>query len=179
MKDNRLTAKDWVDAGLADLARKGFTALKAETLAKRLGVSRGSFYWHFADVGAYHGAILQRWREIAMEEIIAGVERDTGDRMTALLHRVFMAESRLEMAVRTWAISEERAGRAVEAVDRERLAYVQGLLVAAGRDKRQAEARARILYWTYLGYALSGKKLEPGALQAVLEEMAGLALKKG
>ncbi|CAN0507682.1 unnamed protein product, partial [Phaeothamnion confervicola] len=67
MADDRLTARDWVNAGLKALARSGFTALKADTLSKALGVSRGSFYWHFADVGAFHAAVLQRWREVAYE----------------------------------------------------------------------------------------------------------------
>ena len=178
MSDERLTASDWVDAGLAALAHSGFTALKADTLAKSLGVSRGSFYWHFADVGAFHAAVLNRWREVAMLEIIAGVESASGDRMNALLFRVFRAESRLEMAVRTWAIGAEPPRRAVEAVDRERLAYVQGLLVSAGMGGRQATARARILYWAYLGYALSGRKLEAGPLQDILDNLGDLSRPK-
>src|SRR6476619_2513644 len=68
------SAQDWVDLGLKTLAKSGFTALKAEPLAKAMGVSRGSFYWHFADIGAFHAAILARWREVATEQIIAGVE---------------------------------------------------------------------------------------------------------
>ena len=39
-----------------------------------MGVSRGSFYWHFADIGAFHAAILERWREVAAEQIIANLE---------------------------------------------------------------------------------------------------------
>ena len=70
----RLSAQDWIDFALKTLAREGFQALKADVLAKQLGVSRGSFYWHFADIGAYHAAVLTRWREIATEQIIAGVE---------------------------------------------------------------------------------------------------------
>src|SRR5215204_662530 len=71
---DQLSAQDWVDLGLKTLAKSGFTALKAEPLAKAMGVSRGSFYWHFADIGAFHAAILTRWREVATERIIAGVE---------------------------------------------------------------------------------------------------------
>ena len=51
---DQLSAKDWVDQGLKALASSGFTALKAEPLAKALRVSRGSFYWHFADIAAFH-----------------------------------------------------------------------------------------------------------------------------
>src|SRR5271156_698521 len=68
---DQLSARDWLDRGLKVLAEQGFTALKAEPLAKAMGVSRGSFYWHFADIGAFHAAILQHWRDIAAERIIA------------------------------------------------------------------------------------------------------------
>ena len=71
---DQLSVKDWLDQGLKALAKSGFTALKAEPLAKALGVSRGSFYWHFADIAAFHAAILEHWREVAAEQIIANVE---------------------------------------------------------------------------------------------------------
>jgi AcrR family transcriptional regulator len=48
---DQLSATDWLRQGLKTLAQSGFTALKAEPLAKAMGVSRGSFYWHFADIG--------------------------------------------------------------------------------------------------------------------------------
>ena len=51
--NDQLTASDWLDQGLKTLAKDGFTALKAEPLAKAMRVSRGSFYWHFADIAAY------------------------------------------------------------------------------------------------------------------------------
>src|ERR1700731_312949 len=68
---DQLSAKDWLDQGLRKLAESGYTALKAEPLAKAMGVSRGSFYWHFADIGAFHAAILKHWHEVAAERIIA------------------------------------------------------------------------------------------------------------
>jgi AcrR family transcriptional regulator len=71
---DQLSAKDWLDAGLKALAASGFTALKAEPLARALKVSRGSFYWHFADLAAYHAALLGHWREVAAERIIADLE---------------------------------------------------------------------------------------------------------
>src|SRR5437762_12041214 len=99
---DQLTAKDWLDQGLKTLAQNGFTALKAEPLAKAMGVSRGSFYWHFADIGAFHAAILEHWREIAAEQIIAGVEAASKDEnpLAVLLRRVFGERLVLENAVR-------------------------------------------------------------------------------
>ena len=102
---DQLSAQDWVDLGLKTLAKSGFTALKAEPLAKAMGVSRGSFYWHFADIGAFHAAILARWREVATEQIIAGVEaakdKDRGaDPLAVLMKLTFGSKLMLEKAVR-------------------------------------------------------------------------------
>src|SRR5258706_766182 len=81
----QLSAKDWLDQGLKTLARSGFTALKAEPLAKAMGVSRGSFYWHFADISAFHAAILKHWRDVPAEQIIANLEAAAGREKPILL----------------------------------------------------------------------------------------------
>src|SRR6476660_3546627 len=130
---DQLSAKDWLDQGLKTLAERGFTALKAEPLAQALGVSRGSFYWHFADIGAFHAAILKRWREVAAEQIIADVEAasDNHNSMPLLLRRVFGEKLALENAVRTWAAIDPLARSAVQAIDRRRLGYVESLLRAS------------------------------------------------
>ena len=127
---DQLSAKDWVDQGLKALASRGFTALKAEPLAKALRVSRGSFYWHFADIAAFHAAILARWHEVAAEQIIANVEAASKDEdpLALLLRRVFGERLMLERAVRTWASVDPAARAAVQAIDRRRLSYVEGLL---------------------------------------------------
>ena len=56
--DKRLTKMQWLDHGLKTLAHSGASLLKAGTLAKSLGVTRGSFYWHFADVEDFHRQLL-------------------------------------------------------------------------------------------------------------------------
>lgn len=92
---DQLSATDWLDAGLKALAASGVAALKADPLAKALGVSRGSFYWHFRDVEAYHTAVLARWRDIATERIIANVEKhaDAAEGVEYLLRGAFAARS--------------------------------------------------------------------------------------
>src|SRR5215211_6996735 len=125
---DQLSANDWLDQGLRTLSQKGFTALKAEPLAKAMGVSRGSFYWHFADIGAFHAALLKHWHEIAAEQIIANVEAGSKDEnpLALLLRRVFGERLTLERAVRSWASVDPAARAAVQAIDRRRLSYVEG-----------------------------------------------------
>lgn len=174
---DQLSTGDWLDQGLKTLARSGFTALKAEPLAKAMGVSRGSFYWHFSDIGAFHAAILQRWHEIAAERIILDVEAAAKgtDAVSFLLRRVFSERLKLEHAVRTWAAVDPAARAAVQAIDQRRLGYVEDLLKQTGLAEDVARARAQILYWAFLGYALS-EPLPKGRQQAVLDELLRLAV---
>ena len=174
---DQLSAKDWLDQGLKTLARDGFTALKAEPLAKAMGVSRGSFYWHFADIGAFHAAILKQWREVAAEQIIANVEAASNHEnpLTLLLRRVFGERLALENAVRTWASVDATARAAVQAIDQRRLGYVEGLMTQSGLSADVARARAQILYWAFLGFALADQKLPKARQQAVLDEMLRIA----
>jgi AcrR family transcriptional regulator len=174
---DQLSAKDWLDQGLRALARSGFTALKAEPLAKAMGVSRGSFYWHFADIGAYHAAILKHWREVAAEQIIANLEAASGDDnpLQLLLRRAFGTRPALENAVRTWATLDPAARSAVQAIDRRRLGYVENLLGASGLPADVARARAQILYWAFLGFALSDRPLPQARQAEVLDELLRMA----
>ncbi|MCK1388369.1 TetR/AcrR family transcriptional regulator [Bradyrhizobium sp. 21] len=167
----QLSADDWIQEGLKALAKSGFTALKADPLAKAMGVSRGSFYWHFADLGAFHAALLKRWREIAAEQIIADVEAASDEPLKALLRRTFGARLDLERAVRNWAAFDAAAQTAVRAIDRRRLDYIEGLLEKRGLDTAAARARAQILYWTFLGFALSSPPVPAARLQDLLDEI--------
>ena len=174
---DQLSAKDWLDQGLRALARGGFTALKAEPLAKSMGVSRGSFYWHFADIGAYHAAILKHWREVAAEQIIAGLEAASGDDnpLQLLLRRAFGTKPALENAFRAWATVDPAARSAVQAIDRRRLGYVEKLLSASGLPADVARPRAQILYWAFLGFALSDRPLPQARQAEVIDELLRMA----
>jgi AcrR family transcriptional regulator len=170
----QLSPDDWTKEGLKVLAKSGFTALKADPLAKAMGVSRGSFYWHFADLAAFHAAVLKRWREIAAEQIIADVEAASDEPLRTLLRRSFGARLDLERAVRNWAAFDAAAQGAVRAIDRRRLDYIEELLDKRGLPPATAEARAQVLYWTFLGFALSGPPLPAARLQALLDELLAM-----
>src|SRR5690349_5321766 len=94
----RLTPHDWIDCALTVLVRDGYDALKADVLARKLRVSRGSFYWHFADLGAFHAAVIERWKQVATEAIIADIERHATaqQRLRALMHHAFAHGAAIE-----------------------------------------------------------------------------------
>ncbi len=174
----RLTAQDWIDFGLATLAHEGFDALKADVLARRLGVSRGSFYWHFTDLGAFHARVIERWKQAATEAIIADIERYElhEERLNALLRHAFGHSAALEIRMRAWAEINTAAARALDDIDRRRRDYIERLLLKAGIAPALAATRTQVLYWTYLGAALSCSKLTGERLERTVAELKRIAL---
>lgn len=185
-RDARLTARSWEDAGLRALALSGSAALKAAPMAAALGVSRGSFYWHFADVEAFHRAVLRRWREVAYQDIVAAVDRVGGpdaagpavarQRLGRLMATAFRADGRLERAVRAWATAAPVAQAMVAAVDAHRLGYLRHLLRQAGLDEAAAARRARIVNWAWLGCVLAADRQDAAELAAVPEDLLDMAV---
>jgi AcrR family transcriptional regulator len=175
---DQLSAQDWLDQGLKALAANGAGALKAESLAKAMGVSRGSFYWHFADIAAFRIAILAHWREVSAERVIADLEvaAEHENPLLLLLRRTFSSRLTLEKAVRSWATFDAEARTAVQAIDRRRMDYIEGRLKASGLAEDVAQARAQILYWAFVGYALSDKPLPKAKQEAAYDEFVRIAL---
>jgi AcrR family transcriptional regulator len=174
----RLTAQDWIDCALTTLAHDGFDALKADVLARKLGVSRGSFYWHFAGLPSFHVRIIDHWRQAATEAIIADVERfeRREERLDALLRHAFGHSAALEIRMRAWADNNAEAASAVADIDRRRCAYIERMLVDAGITQPAAATRTQVLYWTYLGAALSRGKLTGEGLDRTVAELKRLGL---
>lgn len=173
----RLSAQAWIDFALATLAREGFETLKADILARKLGVSRGSFYWHFADIETFHARVIQQWRQVATEAIIADVEREQAPeaRLDVLLRHAFGDGAELEVAIRAWAENNELAARAVGQVDRRRRAYIEKLLRELGMSVSLAAARTAVLYWAYLGAAVSHNRLGGRDLDQIVAQLTWFA----
>jgi AcrR family transcriptional regulator len=151
---DRLTRQDWLTAALGALARGGTEALRVEPLAKRLGVTKGSFYWHFADRPALLAAALAEWERRATDAVIVEVEAAGGDasvRLANLFRIAAAADGRLERAVRAWAAGDAAAAAVQGRVDARRHAYVAAQLAALGFSEDEAAARARIAYRAVMG----------------------------
>ncbi len=150
---DRLSRSDWIDHGLKTLAAEGPNGLKAGPLSAALKVSRGSFYWHFADLAAFHAALLAAWQERITEQTIQLLESEKAgpDRLRFLLRRAFHDRGGLDRAVRAWASHDSAVASAVAAVDTRRIDYIADLIAASGVEAARASERATFLYWAYLG----------------------------
>ncbi len=144
-----------MDAALDVLAQRGIDAVSVEPLARSLGVTKGSFYWHFRDRSALLEAMLRRWEEVSTQAVMEEVEAVPGgaERKLRALFAIALGSARmaLETSLRLWARREPRARRAVERVDRRRMRYLQGLFEALGLEPGEARARSFLAYSTLFG----------------------------
>lgn len=161
----RLKASDWLTAGLEAVSENGPHALKAEPLAVRLGVSKGSFYWHFRDVPAFQSALLAAWQQ-DMTDRLPSLMGDAATDVARLrnLAQAFAAPDAAEPALRAWAQSNDSARAAIDAVDAARLDQIQTLLSAIGIDNPEM---ARILYSAAIGMTTLGNASPADHLGAI------------
>ncbi len=155
MNSNRLTSEDWIIAGFRALSKHGKEGLKAEKLARALGVTKGSFYWHFKDVGDFRTQMLSYWEEKAfhgvteiLESISDPVERlySLGD--LSVTPPTQHGGDAAEPAIRAWAQSDSQVNAAVQRVDTQRVAYLQDILKQLNLTNPDL---ARIIYASYIG----------------------------
>jgi hypothetical protein len=115
---------------------------------------------------------------MATEAIIADLERydSREQRLDTLLRRAFGRGALLEVRMRAWADENAEAARALSDIDLRRKAYMEQLLVDAGITPSLAATRAQLLYWSYLGAALSRSKLTGERLDQIVAELKLLGL---
>lgn len=174
----RLSREKWLDHALAHLTDHGFTSLKADTLAKSLGVSRGSFYWHFEDLAAFHAAVLDHWLQVSVLGIVEEIESAVAgpaDRLRSLVEVAAAGNRELERAIRAWSLADASVKATVELVDAERIAYIVQLLKEMKVPKREQGPRALQLYLTSLGYWMVSDVISEKDTRSVIESVLALA----
>ncbi|TCW78779.1 TetR/AcrR family transcriptional regulator [Burkholderia sp. SRS-46] len=150
----QLTPDDWIRASAQVLIDKSVEAVRVEVLSKNLGVTRGSFYWHFKDREDLLQQLLVWWRDTATEHIIDRFEKRNmkpQELLRDLLALPFHGEAAqmaaaTELAIRGWARRDETARQFVDEVDGKRLAYIAQCFSALGFDIPESRQRAFALY---------------------------------
>jgi AcrR family transcriptional regulator len=145
---------DWIAAATALLADKGVDAVRVDVLAKRIGVTRGSFYWHFKDRDDLLARVLLAWRDAATEQVISRFERRGASPMELMREvmslpfrgRAAVEAASIELAIRSWARHDETARQRLDEVDAQRLSYIAQGLTAVGFPIAEARLRAFALY---------------------------------
>jgi len=155
-RTGRLSAEDWARAGLDLLMTEGRAAVKISRLCADFGVTKGSFYWHFADFDALMAAVARLYFSqemdaarglVTMEEMPPGARLE---KMSAML-----VESRAwegEAAIREWARADATVAAAVGELDKRILAVVHDAFVDLGFTEEEARIRAGVLVYAGIGF---------------------------
>ncbi|MFI0486935.1 TetR/AcrR family transcriptional regulator [Actinomadura sp. 9N215] len=152
----RLTREDWAEAALAMLAEGGPAAVAVEPVAARLGASKSSFYWLFADRRALLEAALERWERRQTDAVLPGLAAiaDPAERLRVLVRQAYAAVEGADLALRLLTESGDPVVRPVaERVTRRRLAIIEAAFAELGRPADRARYDASAMYAAYLGTA--------------------------
>jgi AcrR family transcriptional regulator len=155
-----LSREDWILAGFRALTAGGAGALRVEAVARHLGTTKGSFYWHFADPADWRESMLDYWEDVAFRQIIAALEplapglprlQTLVQIATTMNHDPSHGGAAAEPALREWARYAPDVAKVVRRVDAGRTAYVKDCLQDAALDDHEAIWQARLVYAALLG----------------------------
>lgn len=152
----QLSREDWLAAGFRALAEQGPNGIRINLLCHALGMTKGSFYWHFKDLGAYKAAMLKLWMSKVATEIIDSVQK--APTAQARLDAVFSEAARaapdafggrkIESAMRAWALSDSTVAEQLARIDAARLSFLRHVLQEAGLT---APGLPELVYGAYIG----------------------------
>ena len=151
----------WTQAALDTLADEGVTGIRVEVLAKRLHVTKGSFYWHFKDRQDLLAGVLETWKDGRIRDIIKQTRPEPGKEEAQIFHviDVYSASRNkkgilIELAMREWARRDAQAAATVEEVDAWRLRCARELFLAIGLPLHEASTRSMLLYAYVFGVSM-------------------------
>jgi AcrR family transcriptional regulator len=152
---SRLNREDWIRGALALLAEAGVEGVKIVPLAERMGVTSGSFYWHFKNRRELLDALMEYWEREMTDAAIEAAKRFDGpprERIWRLMEQVMSGEmARLDLAFWHWARSDTEAGRIFKRVLDKRFSFATWMFSEAGYAKTQAKARGRMMVVYMMG----------------------------
>lgn len=148
----------WFEAAIEILLESGVEAVKIATLAKRLGLSRTSFYWFFEDRDALLKALLDAWEAKNTGSIVkqASAYADTLAEATLNLFDCWidseLFDAKLEFAIRSWSLQSKDLQTTLQEADQTRLKAIGTMFRKFGFNSTQADVHARTIYLVQIGY---------------------------
>lgn len=154
-KSNRLNRDDWVIIAFKTLHEGGIEQVRIERLAKKLEVTKGSFYWHFKNRDELLDGLLEYWANEMTQTVLNMTKNFQGSPMnrlyTAFREVIGKERAKYDPAMRAWARTDKRAQKAVNHIDKIRLSFLNGLFLDVGFDETEAAIRSRMIYYYIMG----------------------------
>lgn len=183
---SQLTRDDWLDAAAGEVASGGFGHLRVLTLSKKLGVTRGSFYWHFRDHEDLVVSFLDRWRDRRLHELQywKPADGDVETELRKILELLLTDASRnvrrlqVELAVRDYARRNSYAAELVAQVDEARINQNCTLFQRISSDPQRTKDLSLLLYVATIGsqVVLTGRSGEEDDIGRIEDLMARIVL---
>ena len=154
----RNTEDAWLKAAYEVLTESGVEAVKIMPLAKRLGLTRTGFYWHFRDRDALLEAMIRRWEDRNTGNLVARCEA-YADSICEAMFNLFdcwldegLFDARLDLAIRNWARNDAALQARLDRADTRRIEAVAAMFRRFGVSAAQAEVRSLTVIYTQIGY---------------------------
>ena len=164
----------WLDTARRALIEEGTAGIEINKLAKRLGSSRGGFYWFFKDRAQLLEELVQYWARtstVLFERILDGHHGDGLAEYLAMTN-LWVDEKEYDPkwdgAIRDWARTSETVREVVEDVDQRRIDVLEEIFRHIGYHGKEANVRARVMYYHQVGYYAMGVLVSQSERRALI-----------
>ena len=148
-----LSREEWLEKALSVVSREGGAKLRINNLVAEVGVTKGSFYWHFKDREDFVLSLIDHWHErytLRVSDYLDDCAGSAEAKLRTLMEMVFVEQlTRHDLAIRSWAVAEPKLQALVKRTDDHRMNYLQMLFRGMGFTGEEAALRSRV----FLGYA--------------------------
>lgn len=155
---SRSTEDAWLKAAYDVLTESGVESVKIMPLAKRLGLTRTGFYWHFKDRDALLEAMIRHWEDKNTGNLVARCEAYSETICEAVLNLFdcwlddSLFDAPLDLAIRNWARNDPNLKTRLDRADQRRMAAMQAMFLRHGYGRSEAETRTFTMIYTQIGY---------------------------
>lgn len=161
---------DWVEKAFQLLIEHGVSAISANKVGNSLGLSRGSFYYHFGSSKGFHQAILETWYQRGTVDVLKlNIGKSPQQKLEGLRNFAWLLPHKLDVAIRSWALYDPLAKGYQEKVDADRLNYVTQVYKEALGNKLSEDKlkfTAKLAYYAFIGT----QNIQPSLSDAELDE---------
>lgn len=173
----QVTRQDWINAALNQLRERGPQAVSGEKLARRLDVTRGSFYHHFPAMDDFIEQVMNEWEHAytlaLLEKVHAG---DPQKEMELLLEAAWNADIELELAIRQWGFVNTTVQKRIERMDQLRLHHISNLYGILINNKDKGHKFGKIAYYGLLGALHASPRPGKAELREMVLEIHNLLM---
>lgn len=173
----KLSKENWVAAAINQLKEYGPMGVSGEKIARRLDVTRGSFYHHFNSMDELIGLMLEFWEQTQTTDILQRTHLQFDDlqrKMTTLMESAWNTDAELEIAMRQWAFSNELVRTHMERIDRVRLGFITAIYIEFTRDEAKGKKLGKIAYYGLLGALHAWPRFTKEELKETILEIQAL-----